>query len=46
MKNAHPEFICQTISLRSVSAQLNCVVLPVKYLLLNRAKLKEKLGVG
>lgn len=32
------------VSLKSVSAQFSCVVLPIKYLPLNLAKLKEKLG--
>lgn len=32
------------ISLRSVSGQLSCVVLPIKYLLLNKAKLREDYG--
>lgn len=32
------------ISLRSVSTQPSCILLPIKYLLLNMAKLKEKLG--
>jgi len=34
------------ISLRSVSTQLSCAVFPMKHLLLNMGKLKEKLGGG
>lgn len=45
VKDANPEFVCQTFNISQVCLyRLSCVVLPIKYLLLNMAKLKEKLG--